>query len=86
MVNDDAIAAVVFPYATDASDNPGWLHRTDRMIRGGASNVPETVLLQEDLRGKRRFPSRSWDLMMIFTGSGATIEVNGIVRVLVLKS
>ena len=89
VVNDDALASLVLPDATNEADKPGWLYRTRRSVfTSDPNDLAQQAHFKEDLRSKRTFRGASDNLVMVLDlgTSNASVNVDGWIRVLAMKA
>ena len=89
MAHGDGVAANAIADLETADEQAGYLWRwSGSCFTSAVNDSTQQTVLREDLKSKRRFPTRDHELLLVLTASVSSITVNvdGIVRVLVLKS
>ena len=86
-----AVAASAFPNPEVEGQQPGWLWRHVDTVSQGIANVrSEFTVIDADIKAKRRYPGEDYRLMLLMaastTGGGVSVNVDGQVRTLFLKS
>jgi len=84
-VTDDALSAGVLPDPSDDTDQPGWMWKKKIVVVSTSENVPEARNTLVDLRSMRKFPGESVNPTFIIDSVSGAFDVDGLIRMLVLK-
>ena len=88
MIDEDAAAAGALPDANSDNEQPGWMWRTTQTVFTAVVNDrASATLVKADIRAMRKFAGDNVQLRWIAnnSASGNPINVNGIIRVLLMK-
>ena len=88
VVESDAAAAGAFSDVEDGNEQPGWLWRTRRRFDvPSGEGKPPWMWVKEDIKAQRKFLGEDFQLTLMLNNNGvSTLDVDGIVRVLIKRA